>query len=785
MMPVSVNPSSRLNQNDINDTGFLPDWMYYYPDFIHKGHLDINVQEDVKELDSIMNLESAVVTWKKSGSFNRRYAWAIPFEPGVIDSGIKKRIAAGDSSDGRQIDIRRYYKGNDFWERLCEPRSPEKAKKRLIEVSSHDRESVLICWLTSTKTEKPLFMEFFRRHELSESFFGERASWLGNIWDTELHLGFYQLLNDRDHDRYTRFKTSEDQLPNQQVANASVTFHGREIVPVAISFRFVGDLRDRFWTCHFLSSVTHGYKNLIEEYYTSTKTPHVVYSEKQGQRKLLELVYIERGLNEMRRSIDGILAAFKAELEAPETQGEQEEDFELFHDQSSYPLKAGAKLGDILQQLNSSISVIEQWEKREDTRGFRSRWSQKDQDRHGERLSTLALKCRSNLQQLRAQQSRLREQRRIAEQRHNNLLGYKQLQEARTSTRSAEDVRLFTYVTIIFLPLSFSSSLFSMAGAPQGSTIYVMVPTTVIALVVTFLILANLKLMDRHWSSWMNKLDAYTQKHMQATDQSSRWSTISKELKASNQRRLVKQEIGKRLPAESKWYYFFFWLTFGFKTPKNLVRKGIQAKQAYDEQSINRLLLSTRLSAAVIFVPVSALIFLVHEVLVTIADVLHLTWVVTRLLATKISSPPTSPPAEQTTVEETTDTSKSTSSETSDDQSSIDSASRNENAAAAGSVRTFVMAFLRRLESPPRPVRDYIGKLSSEAKETQEQDSAEDSTDGEGERNQAQPNFSFTSWLINAVKFEKLCPRFMTSPDSIKDGRGKPKDGNIETIGEV
>ncbi len=67
------------------------------------------------------------------------------------------------------------------------------------------------------------------------------------------------------------------------------------------------------------------------------------------------------------------------------------------------------------------------------------------------------------------------------------------LREARVSTQSSEDVRLFTYVTIIFLPLSFSSSLFSMQGLPGSSLVSTFVILTICALFITFLVLVNLK----------------------------------------------------------------------------------------------------------------------------------------------------------------------------------------------------------------------------------------------------------------------------------------------------
>ncbi|KAL9611731.1 MAG: hypothetical protein Q9167_003654 [Letrouitia subvulpina] len=466
MMPDPVRQSSQINQKDINDTGFLPDWMYYYPDFIHKERLDITTQQQSKELELIKSLES-------------------------------------------------------------------------------------------------YFFEFFRRHESSESFFRERVSFLGNVWDTELHLGFYCLTEKEANESCLRSK-ADNQLPDQETPNTSATLHDHRILLVAVSFRFVGDFRDRFWTCHLLSS---GKQHNSEKNYLDSK----------GQRKVIELVHIERALSRMKQSIDEIFVAFKKELEASGLQMDQEDVIEFPYDKTRIPVTARTVLGNVLQQLDSSISVIEQWEKREDTRGLRSRWSQKDQNRYGDRLSTLTLKVKSLIQQLYMQKSRLQEQLRMVESLISFFLSYKQLREAQTSTQSAADVRLFTYVTIIFLPLSFSSSLFSMAGAPKESTIYVMVPTTVIALTVTVLLLANLKLLDRHWNFWVNKLNTFTRRKMQAEEQLSIWKKLAQELEETSQRRLVKQVSGKSFPAESSWYYFSFWLMYAFNIPRSYVRDILQA----------------------------------------------------------------------------------------------------------------------------------------------------------------------------------------------------------------
>ena len=617
-MPRSVNPFSRSSQGNVVETAFLPEWMYHYPDFIHKDQLSIDVEKEIKQLESIVSLKSATGTWRDSHGFNTEDNWRIRFEPAIADSGTKSRTSDGDISASRQMSIEDYYDRDDFWARMLKPRLPDQAKKRLIELSSLDHESVLICYLTAPKREKPNFIEFFRRHETSENSFGERAHWQGNIWETEFHLAFHQCVT---VDQNVASGVSEDfRGSNKKGFNGTATLQGHEVKPVALSFRFVGDLRDRYWTCHFLSSASHGFKGFVDQHFTYPDSMEKVYGEKLGQRKLLELFFVEQILSEVQQNIDRILSAFRKELD--ETLDPHSDNSEYVLDYSSRSLNARNLLGAVSQQLDSSISAIEQWEKREDNRNFRSRWSPKDKKRYGEKLGESSLRCKSKVQQLRMQQSRLKEQRRAAEQRHNELVSDKSLQEARRNTRSAADVRLFTYVTIIFLPLSFSSSLFSMAGKPNGHTISVMVPTTVVALTITLLLLSNMKSLDRNWRFWVSKLNAHTRSKMNTREHAATWGKISKDLEEMTKRRLETEDIAKRLLAETEWYYCGFWLSYILNLPRTYVREAVRGWQSHDGSPMKYPLL-----VMLLFAPICVFIFVFQMLVMQIFDLLSLLWI--------------------------------------------------------------------------------------------------------------------------------------------------------------
>jgi hypothetical protein len=62
--------------------------------------------------------------------------------------------------------------------------------------------------------------------------------------------------------------------------------------------------------------------------------------------------------------------------------------------------------------------------------------------------------------------------------------------------RGADDIRLFTYVTVVFLPVGFATGIFSMSDTPSSHTLICMVITAVVALLVTVIALTNAKTLD-------------------------------------------------------------------------------------------------------------------------------------------------------------------------------------------------------------------------------------------------------------------------------------------------
>ncbi|KAL8809234.1 MAG: hypothetical protein Q9200_003596 [Gallowayella weberi] len=230
--------SSKPAPKNIVDLAFQPEWMYYHHAFLHELPLEIHVEAKLQPIDDFPGFKAAIDKWKVAKEFSSTRPKANTFPPHVADSGTKKGAGLDGDTIQRRLEIEWYGTAAAFYNCLTQPRTFNLAKKRLVELSSHNQETALICWLTVPEQEKPLFLEFLRRHGSSESFFGERVDWKGNIWETELHLGFHQLLTEQDNELLPPpLLDYHSQLRIRKMPSISQNPLGDEITPVAVSLR--------------------------------------------------------------------------------------------------------------------------------------------------------------------------------------------------------------------------------------------------------------------------------------------------------------------------------------------------------------------------------------------------------------------------------------------------------------------------------------------------------------------------------------------------------------------
>ncbi|KAI7779326.1 hypothetical protein LA080_000997 [Diaporthe eres] len=135
------------------------------------------------------------------------------------------------------------------------------------------------------------------------------------------------------------------------------------------------------------------------------------------------------------------------------------------------------------EDLATTTEVLMRWDNRAEARGKQQpRWTHNDEkkyrgdlteaqainDRHSREIHA----CRDQILKLKDDLSRSRQTRRDDLEFYGN-----------------QSIRYFTYVTIIFLPLGFATSVYSMSGPPDSGFLTSLIKFIVAAFAVTFVLL--------------------------------------------------------------------------------------------------------------------------------------------------------------------------------------------------------------------------------------------------------------------------------------------------------
>ncbi|KAJ5291326.1 hypothetical protein N7478_000577 [Penicillium angulare] len=183
---------------------------------------------------------------------------------------------------------------SESWERLKKRRNITNSKKRLLWFAQPDLQVASLAFLASTDKEQIHMRSFLDRHASHSLFLENKAVRIRNVWETEFHCSFMQLVyrkgskrtqaknNRQTIDSHTHSPDCEHGMEFGEWDPASSEWSGKSskrsiedilrtrcpmVTPRAIhgwkdvalvrgsaSFRFVGDFFDRYWTCHFLES---------------------------------------------------------------------------------------------------------------------------------------------------------------------------------------------------------------------------------------------------------------------------------------------------------------------------------------------------------------------------------------------------------------------------------------------------------------------------------------------------------------------------------------------------
>lgn len=387
------------------------------------------------------------------------------------------------------------------------------AKKRFLRFHPISQDDALLCYLASS--ERDAISLFFDRHASYDRHFSEDTILVLNKWVTELHLPFYQITKQEPSSGIYQTIAKVVSIPflRRIRKNKGAMWINR----ATMGFRFDGDILDRYWTCHFIE---YNPQKLVEpKNHEDDKLPNlhskmtrrVVGALKDNawrQRRILELVLFDLILEEMLRSTREILKEAQRCIERsfrPESldslDGQVSNSIfldpltmidKVDNDNFLSTITLWNELEPIFQlvrdALNENLATIKLWMEREkEHRRDELQWTLNDERDYRGAISTLQVLNRHKIDRL---------ERYSANIASFNASFARKLEAMRNDLdqRGANDIRLFTYVTVVFLPVGFATSVFSMSGAPSGHTLH---HTAIIALLVTFIALVNARILDR------------------------------------------------------------------------------------------------------------------------------------------------------------------------------------------------------------------------------------------------------------------------------------------------
>lgn len=405
---------------------------------------------------------------------------------------------------------------------LHDSRDAWKSKKKIFWLSTRNG-------YKTSPNELKFMNPFLKRHTKSQRYFFDNAIAASNHWKTELHLSFYRITSSSKATKFVHELGRSNYL--------AIT---------TMSIRFCGDFSDRFWTCYFLEDRTRKFVrdtkhlgmrlkpnektgilenlDLENEYWCPEPTERLKKKSKTPklwqQRKVLELLICSKMLaaltedtKELIRNIRALALRLNDDpVRIPLLDGIEDDDVD---DEELDPFQKGIDEANQLQRLanetdylsiaahwqdykqilleieknlTENIQNIEQWQKRKpDRQDQQPRWSKRDQLRCGTTIAKLTVFTErqvTDIHRLRNQLSTFR----------SSLPN--QLTDLREDINfcGSQNINLFTYVTVVFLPLGFVTGVLSMSGPPEHALLVNLVNLSLAALAITLVLLLHAKL---------------------------------------------------------------------------------------------------------------------------------------------------------------------------------------------------------------------------------------------------------------------------------------------------
>lgn len=486
------------------------EWLYVYPAFLTTKRIDLDEQlkSIVSEFSDQQILGSAptdtiidqALKVYSAKYYQKGFSFSLENNLGntvVFVANIPKQKRLSKRQKRRQDEppSARRLDNDRLWCEIRTARSAAKAKKRFLWLPHANTWTALFCWVASTEAERPAMSLFFDRHSRFEKYLWDDTTLSRNLWQTELHLSFY-VLTDKSQPEHVGLPPSrKDAFPGSS---------SKEIRRASMGFRFDGDFFDRYWTCHFIQHIpslqsTPGVKSLTWDSHARAidDTPEASWnfsfdSDGRGrykdkhwwQRKVLELHLLQRVLDAITTGSSGILGQVRNELGVDDSFLS----FSILNTEAYASSKDNwQKFEYILQTLEEDLTAIlntlQKWNSREEDRGQeRPRWTRNDERKYRGYIDKFRGQTDRQMWNLEIQRDDIRKLK-------DKLTTSREKIRDDLEIKREENIRYFTYVTVIFLPLGFAASFFSMSGAPEGSLIVSLVKFAAAAFAVTIALL--------------------------------------------------------------------------------------------------------------------------------------------------------------------------------------------------------------------------------------------------------------------------------------------------------
>ncbi|CRG89442.1 hypothetical protein PISL3812_06478 [Talaromyces islandicus] len=451
---------------DLSNIVEIPEeWLYRYPDF-----LDFEPPKEVEEAAKILSkappiLKDINLSIVRTEDFTQKNVYV------TIEDVRKGRKY-------RKWNPKEKYKGVEYslytllWNQLVKKRTAEWSKKRIVCLESLPNTLAAMLYVTSPEAERMHMAQFFDRHaKVDANYLYDDTTVILNTWVTEVHFRFFQARTSKAPER--------DQQRMRQLKFQPCRIFGRDayLVDAIISFRIVGDYFDRYWTCHLIQEVEEG-KQATRRVTEGKKETH------WQQRKILELFLFNTVVEEVCSSLDKILTYIEKPQVSTSDQAEWYFSKDGLEDRKPEDLRESFQVLVILKNNITSLqSLIEQWNCRESLQGReRPRWTPNDEQKYRKAIKQKQAHLEDLIREIKAKNARI-------EFMITRVTNAEDAIRSKKSLKEAENITVFTYVTVFFLPVGLAVGVFSMNGAPDHKVIIQMVITAAVAFLITASIL--------------------------------------------------------------------------------------------------------------------------------------------------------------------------------------------------------------------------------------------------------------------------------------------------------